>query len=69
MRTLIGIVAALLIWPVTAFSAGLDEIAKAMGADKVKTIEFTGSGFHLFRLYPCHLNPPHSPPFFKWVVK
>ncbi len=45
MRTLIGIVASLLILPVTAFSAGLDEIAKAMGADKVKTIEITGSGF------------------------
>ena len=45
MIILIGIAAALLIWPVSAFSAGLDEIAKAMGADKVKTIEITGSGF------------------------
>ena len=45
MRILIGIGAALLILPVTAFTAGLDEIAKAMGADKVKTIEIIGSGF------------------------
>jgi glyoxylase-like metal-dependent hydrolase (beta-lactamase superfamily II) len=45
MKILIGIVAALLILPVSVFSAGLDEIAKAMGADKVETIEITGSGF------------------------
>jgi len=45
MRTLIGIVVGLLILPVTACAAGLDEIAKAMGADKVKTIEIAGSGF------------------------
>ncbi len=45
MKILIGIVVALLILPVTVFSAGLDEIAKAMGADKVKTIEIIGSGF------------------------
>ncbi len=38
-------VAVLLVFPVIAFGAGLDEIATAMGADKVKTIEIVGSGF------------------------
>ena len=45
MSTLIGIVVALVVLPVTAFGAGLDDIARAMGADKVKTIEIVGSGF------------------------
>ncbi len=45
MKYLMGMIVALMSLPAMVFGAGLDEIAAAMGADKVKTIEITGSGF------------------------
>ena len=45
MKYLIGMIVALMFLPITVFGAGLDEIATAMGVDKVQTIEITGSGF------------------------
>ena len=46
MRTLYALAAGLLLLPATAHADGeLDKLAGAMGADKVKAIEYAGSGF------------------------
>jgi len=44
MRIVYAPLAALLILPATAHADALGDIAKAMGADKIKTIEYAGSG-------------------------
>jgi len=44
MKALTASAAALLLLPATAFAASIEDFAKAMGADKVSTIEFSGSG-------------------------
>lgn len=44
MKRITSTIVALLVLPATGHAAGLDDLAKALGADRVKTIEFTGTG-------------------------
>ena len=44
MKRVLATTAALVFLPTAGFAADLSELAKAMGADKLQTIEFTGTG-------------------------
>ncbi len=58
MRLLSASVAGAFLLPAAAFAASVDDFARAMGADKVSTIEFSGAGSFFALGQSAHPNMP-----------